>query len=151
MFPKFITAALLLAMALPATAELGGQPSLAAITSNASQIKSKAMTRDDQTALYTVNELQTGQGISVREFLTPAGIVFAVAWEGSGIPNLRTLFGEEYFDRYVEAASNRRSRGPIQVQQPGLVVQSGGHMRSFNGRAYIPELVPADVSLAIIE
>ncbi len=36
------------------------------------------------------------------------------------------------------------------VELPGLVVQSGGHMRSFAGRAYIPEALPQGVSVEAI-
>jgi hypothetical protein len=96
-------------------------------------------------AAYTVHELQAPSGTVVREYVSPAGIVFGVAWQGPSMPDLRQVLGT-YFDRYVQAASKRNARGPVAIEQPGLIVQSGGHMRAFVGRAYIPEALPAGVT-----
>jgi len=96
-------------------------------------------------AAYTVHELQAPSGTVVREYVSPAGIVFGVAWQGPSMPDLRQVLGT-YFDRYVQAASKRNARGPVAIEQPGLSVQSGGHMRAFVGRAYIPEALPAGVT-----
>ena len=100
-------------------------------------------------AAYTVHELQAPSGTVVREYVSPAGIVFGVAWQGPSMPDLRQVLGT-YFDRYVQAASKRNRRGPVAIEQPGLVVQSGGHMRAFVGRAYIPEALPAGVAVDTI-
>jgi len=96
-------------------------------------------------AAYTVHELQAPSGTVVREYVSPAGIVFGVAWQGPSMPDLRQVLGT-YFDPYVQAASKRNARGPVAIAQPGLVVQSGGHMRAFVGRAYIPQALPAGVA-----
>jgi len=37
------------------------------------------------------------------------------------------------------------------IQEPGLVVQTGGHMRAYFGRAYVPELVPQGVTIEEIQ
>lgn len=100
-------------------------------------------------AAYTVHELQAPSGTVVREYVSPAGIVFGVAWQGPSMPDLRQVLGT-YFDRYVQAASKRNARGPVAIEQPGLIVQSGGHMRAFVGRAYIPEALPAGVTVDAI-
>lgn len=94
---------------------------------------------------YTVHELQAPSGTVVREYVSPQGTVFGVAWHGPSMPDLRQVLGT-YFDRYVEATASRRMRGPLSIEQPGLVVQSGGHMRAFVGRAYIPEALPPGVT-----
>jgi hypothetical protein len=36
-------------------------------------------------------------------------------------------------------------RRPLVIEQPGLVVQIGGHPRAFAGRAYVPEMLPTGV------
>jgi hypothetical protein len=41
--------------------------------------------------------------------------------------------------------AQRHGRGPVQIQQPGLVVQVSGHMRAFLGKAYVPQMLPAGV------
>ena len=75
--------------------------------------------------------------------------MFAVAWQGPWPPDMRQLLAA-YFVEYQQAlqsqTNSRAGRRPLTIQQPGLVVQSGGHMRSFAGRAYIPQMLPQGVS-----
>jgi hypothetical protein len=100
------------------------------------------------TPSHTVHEIQLPTGTVVREFVAPGGAVFAVSWHGPFVPNLRQLLGS-YFPALAEAAQARRPRGPghrgLLVRTPEFVVEAGGHMRAFFGRAYIPELVPGDM------
>ena len=96
---------------------------------------------------YRLHELQLPSGTKVREFAGADGKVFAVAWNGPVPPNLRQMLGR-YFDPLVTAASTKRtSHGHLQVQTNDLVVQAGGHMRAFAGRAYLPQSVPNGVDL----
>jgi uncharacterized protein DUF2844 len=96
---------------------------------------------------YRVHEIQLPSGTLVREFVGLDGRVFAVAWKGPFIPNLRQMLGS-YFDAYVAAAkATHADHRHLQIQQSDLVVQAGGHMRSFSGRAYLPQAIPAGVSL----
>lgn len=96
---------------------------------------------------YTVDTIKTPAGLAVREYLS-SGSVFAVTWSGPLLPDLRQLLGG-YFDRYLQAARDARARhgrrSALAIQQPDLVVHSGGHMRSFVGRAYLPAMVPSGV------
>jgi hypothetical protein len=99
---------------------------------------------------YTAYDIHTPSGIRIREFVSPSGLVFAVAWQGPALPDMRQLLGA-YFDRYVNGVN---ALGPASssrvVQQPGFVAYAGGHMRAFVGRAYIPEAVPEGVDVADI-
>ena len=99
-------------------------------------------------ANYTVHEIQTPSGTTLREFVSPAGTVFAVTWQGPLMPDLRQTLGR-YFDRYVEAAANGKHAGQrhLAISEPDLVVESNGRMRSFSGRAYVPQLLPQDVTV----
>jgi len=97
---------------------------------------------------YAVHELATG-GSTVREYLTPSGQVFAIAWSGYSHPDLAPLLGG-YAAEYQEARRQtarvpglRRSR----VASGRAVVETWGHMRDLHGRAYAPALVPAGVGL----
>ena len=102
------------------------------------------------TERLTVHELKTA-GATVREFVSPAGMVFAVAWQGAALPDLRQLLGA-YFDSYVaEAASRHVRRAPLVIELPGLVVHSSGHMRAFAGQAYLPQNLPSGVSAEDIQ
>ena len=96
---------------------------------------------------YRIHEIQMPSGTLVREFVGPNGTVFAVAWNGPTMPNLRQTLGQ-YFDTFVAAAKAKHAgHHHLQIQQDDLVVQAGGHMRAFSGRAYLPQAVPAGVSI----
>jgi len=96
---------------------------------------------------YRVHELDLPSGTRLREFVGMDGQVFAVAWNGPTIPDLRQAFGR-YFDSYISAAQSKHAgHNQLQVKQSDLVVQSGGHMRAFAGRAYLPQSIPSGVDL----
>jgi hypothetical protein len=98
-------------------------------------------------ASYRLHEIQLPSGTALREFVSSDGKVFAVAWNGPNVPNLRQTFGR-YFDTYVTAARAKHSgHTHLQIQQNDFVVQSIGHMRAFAGRAYLPQAVPSGVDL----
>jgi hypothetical protein len=106
----------------------------------------KATLRIASSGKYTVHELQTPAGTLVREYVSPAGIIFGVAWEGPSLPDLRQILGT-YFGNYTEAAKTARTgHRSLAVEQPGLIVHSRGHLRAFFGQAYVPQLLPPNVS-----
>jgi hypothetical protein len=43
-------------------------------------------------------------------------------------------------------AAQGGGHGPATVQQPGLVVQTGGHMGNFTGRTWLPGSLPQGTS-----
>lgn len=100
---------------------------------------------------YTVHELAAPTGTRVREFVTPQGQVFAVTWQGQYMPDLRQLLGE-YFDQYMQAAqvTPRVHRRGLHIESGDLVFESGGHMRSMVGRAYLRSKLPDGVSVDAI-
>jgi hypothetical protein len=133
--------ALALAVAQPAIAALGEDVSTVATD----QVRISGKLTVSRTQKYTVHAIEAPSGTVVREFASPAGTVFAVAWSGPTMPDLRQVLGS-YFDQYVQAVAQRGRRGPVLIEQPGLVVQSGGHMRAFSGKAYVPVAVPQGVT-----
>ena len=134
---------LLLAMMTPAVAELGGN----ATSIEADLAHLKAARRVVSTQKYTVHEMKMPSGTAVREYVSVQGQVFAVVWQGPFMPDLRQLLGS-YYEPYLSAAKSGRSRrGHVLIQQTDLVVHSGGHMRAFSGRAYLPQLLPTDVQV----
>jgi Protein of unknown function (DUF2844) len=96
---------------------------------------------------YTIHELRTPAGIVVREFASSGGRIFAVSWTGPSPPDLRQLLGSHFedFQQAAEALKGRGPRGVLFVQHNGLTVQMSGHMRSYAGRAYLPDQVPRGV------
>ncbi len=138
-------ALLMLALPLPALAALGGD-----VTSvRQDQAHLKGSLKTTKAEAYTVHEIKASAGTVVKEYVSPAGKVFAITWRGQFIPNMQQLLGT-YFDQFAQAAKAQREshvgHRPLNIQQPGLVVQSGGHMRGYFGRAYAPDLVPQGVS-----
>jgi hypothetical protein len=98
-------------------------------------------------AVYAVHEIQTPTGVTVREFVSSAGKVFAIAWQGPWPPDLHQLLGS-YFAQYqqaVQAPKQRAGRAPVSIHQANLVVEHTGHMRSFVGRAYLADQLPSGV------
>jgi hypothetical protein len=99
---------------------------------------------------YTVRETTFGSGTIVREYLATDGTVFGIAWRGPQMPDLSDLLGS-YFSQYVDGvkavrAARGNARGPVAVEQSGLVVRSGGHMGGFSGQAWLPSALPSGVS-----
>jgi hypothetical protein len=144
-----ILALLTLALASTAYAALGGDES--SVQNDRVQMKAAKPAAVQSTQNYTVHEITTGYGTVVREYLTPDGKVFGVAWRGPFMPNLQQLFGS-YYDEFVQNAKAAReaqvvhSRGaPLRVEQPDLVVHSAGRVRAYAGQAYLPGLLPAGV------
>jgi hypothetical protein len=95
---------------------------------------------------FSVHELRTPTGTVIREFVAPSGAVFAVSWQGPYMPSLSLLLGQN-FQRYANAPrSFGSSRSHLLIDQPDLVVHALGHIRSYAGIAYLPQLLPAGVS-----
>ena len=134
-------AVIALAHAAPALAWLGGDAASVEID----RLHLKATLDTASAATHTRYELHTPSGTVVTQFVSPAGRVFAVAWEGPAMPDLKQVLSD-YFPRYV-AASGSQGPGKRVVEAPDFVVQSSGHMRAFFGRAYLPESLPQGVSL----
>ena len=100
---------------------------------------------------YTLHEITRADGTVVREFVSPAGIVFGVSWDGPALPNLSQLLGA-YFAQFQQAArAGVRRRGPVSVHTKTLVIESGGHMRSFHGRAYLSSHLPDNMTQEVVK
>jgi len=109
----------------------------------------QASLRLSENAGYRVSELQTELGVTIRQYETLSGTVFAVTWRGPFKPDLRQLLGS-HFDSYRSAPRTPaalRGRAARIVVPGGVVVQSEGHSRSFSGYAYLPALLPAGMSV----
>ena len=136
-------ALMLIAWPAMASASLGG--TVSSIESDRVHVQG-ALLHIVTGASYTVHELQSASGTVIREFVSPAGTVFGVAWQGPWMPDLRQLLGT-YFDQYVNAVrdvrARRRGHGPIVIDTAELVVRVSGRQRAFSGNAYVPSLLPA--------
>jgi len=147
---RVLLSSLILILPLSAWAVLGD--TAASVLSDQARIKGTLRSVDLHT--YVMHEITSSDGSTVREFVTPQGAVFGVAWEGQFVPDLQQLLGPYYQQaeqaQKAQSPSQRRGRGPVVIETPGLVVYETGHMRSFHGQAFIPQLVPQGVQASDI-
>jgi hypothetical protein len=115
------------------------------------RVQMKAQLRTTSVAGYTVHEIQTSNGVKVREYVAPSGKVFAVAWNGPVLPDFRQTFGSYFNEYHADASSPRVGRRHLVVEHADLVVHSNGHMRAFYGNAYVPSLLPPNFSATDIK
>jgi hypothetical protein len=97
---------------------------------------------------YSIQEVSS-DATTVREYLNPSGVVFAVAWRGFVHPDLDTLLGS-YASEYGSAKRQTpRTYGlkRSKVETGRVIVETWGHMRDLRGRAYLPALLPKGVSV----
>jgi len=97
---------------------------------------------------YTVHEIYSVAN-TVREYISPAGIVFGIAWNGLVYPDITQLLGS-FTDEYQKALQQTpRQKGSrhLRVESPGVIVERWGHMRNLQGRAYAPALIPSGVNV----
>ena len=99
---------------------------------------------------YSIKELSRADGQTVKEYVSPTGMVFAITWKGPVMPNLRQLLGSYYGQLQQAAQNRRRRRGPLVIRSKDLVLASGGHMRAFHGVAYVPKLWPSNVPAEVV-
>ncbi|HKT98656.1 MAG TPA: DUF2844 domain-containing protein [Paraburkholderia sp.] len=135
----------LAAGAAPAHAALGDTASPGTLQTSASAGATLA-----GGAARVTSYVDTG-GTHFNEYIaTRSGEIFAYVWQGPTPPDLDALLG-----RYAAAwrsgaaalhASGRDGLHAARVDTPTVVVESGGHMRSYVGRAWLPAALPAGVA-----
>src|SRR5580658_7766895 len=127
---RMLGSALLMLLAIPVWASLGD--TAASVLNDQARWKGTLSSVDNGT--YAVHEITMASGAKVREFVSPAGAVFAIAWAGPFPPNFQQLLGP-YYQQVQEALADqkaaqqaseqqggatRRRRGPVLVETPGL-------------------------------
>ena len=109
--------------------------------------KSAATITTEALSNYTIHTLTLPSGTKVKEYLSTNGQVFAVTWNGPLLPNFEMILGSHIKDYQAATNTNSSRRGPLIYQQPDIVIESAGHIRAFNGRAYLPTLLPMGLKL----
>src|SRR5512142_2493078 len=81
---------------------------------------------------YSVEVLEA-PGVTVREYVAPSGIVFAVAWSGLVSPDLKPLLGSYAadYETTLRATPRRPGRRSQEVRGASVVVERWGRMRSL--------------------
>jgi hypothetical protein len=144
---QFILISILTATAFPAGATLGG--SVESVGAGQSRLHAKRAVVDRQN--YTVHEISSNDGTVIREYVTPGGKVFGVSWSGPTIPDLAQLLGGYNAEFQNSLRSKRVGRKTAIVRNPDLVVESTGHTRAFQGRAYLNSIIPNGVTEDVVK
>lgn len=97
---------------------------------------------------YTIREFKSEANVT-REYISPSGVVFAIAWNGLSHPDLTSQLGT-YAGEYQKAlrqTHGQKGKRHLQVKANRVIVEKWGHMRNMQGRAYISALIPSGVSI----
>lgn len=143
-------AACLVCATLPARAVLGANAS--SIAADQTRLRGARHAMSVNRAPVQVHEITMADGSSIREFVSPSGVVFAVAWSTRFKPNLDLLLGAHaaaYAAAAGEALRVPGIRRRVELRRGDLVVHSTAHLNAWVGRAWLQSLVPqgADVDV----
>jgi hypothetical protein len=147
---KFVKFALALAALTPfvAYAALGAAPVTRthAVAAQRSLLQTSVTgSASAATASYTVREAKDADSVTIREYVLPTNVVFAVTWRGPVRPDMRELLGS-YFLNFANPGEGRtHGIGPMVQHNSAFHIESAGHTGYFFGKAYVPRLVPANV------
>jgi hypothetical protein len=94
----------------------------------------------------SVTTITDDGGTTLREYVTADGQIVAYTWEGPTMPDLHKLLGKR-FQTFRAGAAQSVNRHMGRVVHEDFVVESGGQMRSYIGRAWLPEALPAGISI----
>jgi len=98
-------------------------------------------------------EIALADGSSIRQFVTPGGVVFAVAWSTRFKPNLDALLGVHAAGYAAAASEAMRAPGikrSVALAHGDLVVQSSMHLNTYVGMAYLRSLVPQGITVDVL-
>ncbi|SIT46526.1 conserved exported hypothetical protein [Paraburkholderia ribeironis] len=133
-----------------ASATLGGAPAMRMHAIAGSRSLLQAATPPDVSAAaasYTVREATDADGVTIREYVLPSNVVFAVTWQGPVRPDMSALLGS-YFPNFADPGNGRtRGIGPMVQHNGDFHIESAGHAGYFFGKAYLPRVVPTHVRM----
>ena len=134
--------------AAPGWAALGGLESSASADGRILQGNIRAEVHPD----YRLYQITDASGTVIREYVSPAGKIFGISWQGPFVPNMAQLLGSyfPYLQQYALAQTGRHG-GPLIIRKDDFVFTSGGHMRAYHGRAYVINLVPTHLTPEVVQ
>lgn len=124
-----------------------GQP-VSSVATDQTRLKASVLATDSGS--YTDHVLTLEAGITLHEYSSSDGTVFAVAWKGPVMPDLRQLLGEHFATVVnLRKATGNRGHGLSQFHnsQSSIVIHSGGHLGAFSGMVYLPGKVPSGLDV----
>ena len=144
-------AALACSLALASTAASAtlGEP-VSTVEADRARVQGERRVVQATTTRLQAHVITQADGSTIKEFVTPGGIVFAVAWSTRLKPRLETLLGA-HATRYASAARAAMAtpgiRHGVVLASDDLVVQASAHLNAHVGLAYLRSLVPEGVRI----
>ena len=134
---------------------MGSLPAWAALGDNVTSVESDAQAIRGQHVMvarvgYNLHQITTADGSVVNEFVSPAGTVFGISWQGHAMPNLPQLLGTYMTNLQQGQRTQYVQRRSVTIQGDNFVFSSFGRLREFRGRAYVPGLVPANLTAEVV-
>ena len=97
------------------------------------------------------HDLVLSSGTIIREYVAASGAVYAVTWRGPRIPDLHELLGGYFAELARRDIRTSSGHHRLNIVGSDFMVRSSGHQRSFQGRAWVPSLVPEGFSPDALE
>jgi len=146
-FSSLILAASVLNLSAPPICQAGlGEPAASIVKDEkALAVKKKSV---QNFSAYTVHEIKNNT-LTIRQYVTPSNVVFAIAWSGLMQPDLDELLGA-YAPEYKKTTRQLKrqpGRRYFKAATGNVVVEKWGHLRKMQGRAYLPALIPDGVAV----
>jgi hypothetical protein len=95
------------------------------------------------------HDLELPSGTVVHEYLSATGAVYAITWRGPRKPNLLELLGQ--YQSQLSSRDTGTGHNHMNVVGSDFRLQSVGHRRTSSGRAWVPSLVPAGVTISSLD
>lgn len=141
------------ALMLPhlASAALGGSDQRLSLEGTLQSSNSPHLLQAQTPSGVRTQTLITPQGVTVTQW-SAQGIVFALRWQGSNMPDLSAILGSSFssYRAALQARSRQGLNAPLHLQTAALVAHTHGHMGAYSGSAYLPALVPQGLSLTTL-
>lgn len=134
-------------LALSVFAALGGSEE--SVISDQAKLQASRKTVPQQG--YRVHEISRGDGTLVKEYVSLEGKVFGVSWKGPTLPDLSQLLGSNFAEFQSSVHPHAGRRKATVVHNNNLMVESTGHTRAFQGRAYLKSLLPPGVTQEVVQ
>jgi len=108
--------------------------------------EAKASTATGRAGVAAIRQVDNLSGVTLTEYVNANNQVFAVAWSGNRIPDLKNVFGT-YFDEYSNAWNHRHSLGlhTVHLETPNMKIDISGINGTSHGLAWLPALMPQGV------
>jgi len=147
---RILTVLLMLMMgSVPAWATLGQIEG--SVSVDQQHLRSEDLVQSFQA--YKVHQLTTTNGTIVREYVSPKGLVFGVAWQAPFMPDMHQLLGDYVtaLQSATQAQTQIQRRRSLIIKTNDFVFLSAGRLRFYTGRAYVPSMIPGNVSVEVVK